>query len=494
MKSKKMKSVCISMMAFLLFCCSQTAIGAPAEGNDIDLLNKTGDAIAQIAQNASPAVVSVRVEKTVTVQNPFGGDNFEDPFEQFFGKDFQKFFNEPGGQGQRFYRYQTPIPQSKQIVRGLGSGFIVDGAGYIITNNHVVADSDKVIVKLVNGTEYTAKVVGTDVPTDLAVVKVDAEKLPTLEMGDSDALKVGQWVIAIGNPFGLTSTVTVGVVSAKGREGVGIEDYEDFIQTDASINMGNSGGPLLNAKGKVIGINTAIVAPSGGSVGIGFAIPSNMAKVVYQQLKEKGSVTRGYIGIVIQRLTSDLAKHFNISDERGILVSEVTKDSPGEKAGLKQGDVITKLNGRPVENIAMFRNSVAMTAPGTKIELTLIRDGKEEKLPVTIGKLPSEAKLKAAVAKPGMNIGLTVQNLTEELAAQLGYKGEKGIVITSVEPGSPGEEAGLKAGMLIEQVNQKPVTNVDEFQAEMQKETKAGSILLLVRDKSYTEYVVIKLK
>lgn len=308
METKRLKAVCLITIVLFLFCCHQTAIAAPAENSDIDLLNKTGDAISQIAQNASPSVVSVRVKKSVKVQNVFGGDEFEDPFEQFFGKDFQKFFNKRGGQGEHFFRFETPAPQDKQIVQGLGSGFIVDSSGYIITNNHVVSDSDKVIVKLVNGTEYTAKVVGTDVSTDLAVIKVDAEGLPILEMGDSDTLKVGQWVIAIGNPFGLTSTVTVGVVSAKGRAGIGIEDYEDFIQTDAAINMGNSGGPLLNARGKVIGINTAIVSGSGGSVGIGFAIPSNMAKVVYQQLKDKGVVTRGYIGIVIQRLTSDLAK------------------------------------------------------------------------------------------------------------------------------------------------------------------------------------------
>jgi serine protease Do len=495
MKSERIKDICMSAVVFLIiFCCHQAVIAAPAENSDIDLLNKTGDAIAQIAQNASAAVVSVRVEKTVKVQNVFGGDEFEDPFEKFFGKDFQKFFNERGVPGEHFFRFETPAPESKQIVRGLGSGFIVESNGYIITNNHVVENTDKVIVKLTNGTEYTAKVIGADAPTDLAVVKIEAEGLPTLEMGDSDALKVGQWVIAIGNPFGLTSTVTVGVVSAKGRAGVGIEDYEDFIQTDAAINVGNSGGPLLDAHGKVIGINTAIVSGSGGSVGVGFAIPSNMAKVAYKQLKEKGSVTRGYIGIVIQQLTPDLAKYFNISEEKGILVSEVMKGSPGEKAGLKRGDVITKLKDRPVGDIATFRNNVAMTAPGTKVELTIIREGKEEKVEVTIEKLTPKGGQKVELTKPARNIGLNVQNLTEDLAAQLGYKGEKGVVIAFVAPGSPADDAGLKAGMLIEQVGQKPVTDVDEFQAEIQKEAEKGSILLLVRSKNYTEYVVIKLK
>jgi serine protease Do len=488
------KDVCILLTAlFIIFCCHQTGIAAAAENSDIDLLNKTGDAIAQIAQNASSAVVSVRVAKTVEVQNLFGGNGFEDPFEQFFGKDFQKFFNEREP-GEHFFRFETPAPEKKQIIRGLGSGFIVESNGYIITNNHVVSGADKVIVKLVNGKEYTAKVIGADAPTDLAVVKIDAEELPTLEMGDSDSLKVGQWVIAIGNPFGLTSTVTVGVVSATGRAGMGIEDYEDFIQTDAAINVGNSGGPLLNARGKVIGINTAIVSGTGGSVGVGFAIPSNMAKVAYKQLKEKGSVTRGYIGIVIQPLTPDLAKYFHISEEKGILISEVMKDSPGEKAGLKRGDVIKEIKGRPITDMASFRNEVAMTAPGTKIELTIVREGKEEKVTVTIEKLSAEAAQKAGLTKPSTDIGITVQNLTNDLAAQLGYKGEKGVVISFVKPGSPADEAGLKAGMLIEQVGQKPVTNVDEFQDEIQKEAEKGSILLLIRNKGYNEYVVIKLK
>jgi serine protease Do len=495
MKSERKKHICISVIGLLiLFFCHQTAITAPIENSDIDLLNKTGDAISQIAQNASSAVVSVRVEKMVKVQNFFDGNGLEDPFEQFFGKDFQKFFNERGGPGEHFFRFETPMPQSKQIVRGLGSGFIVESNGYIITNNHVVSDTDKVIVKLTNGTEYTAKVIGADASTDLAVVKVEAEGLPTLEMGDSDALKVGQWVVAIGNPFGLTSTVTVGVVSAKGRAGIGIEDYEDFIQTDAAINLGNSGGPLLNAYGKVIGINTAIVSGYGGSVGVGFAIPSNMAKTIYKQLKENGAVTRGYIGIVIQPLTPDLAKYFNISEEKGILISQVMKDSPGEKAGLKSGDIIIKMNEHPVKDITVFRNNVAMTAPGTKIELTITRGGKEDKVVVTIEKLPSKAKQKVELTKPAMDIGLTVQNLTSDLAAQFGYKGEKGVIISFVEPGSPADEAGLKVGMLIEQVGQKTVTDVDEFQAEIQKEAEKGSILMLIRSKDYNEYVVIKLK
>jgi serine protease Do len=493
MKTERSKTICLITIQFLLCCFLQVTYAASVQNTDIDLLKRTGDAIAQIAQTASPAVVSVRIEKIEGTSGFFGneGGQMQDPFEQFF----KKFFGPNQFPGQQF-QFQFPQPQQpqQQIIKGLGSGFIVESSGYIITNNHVVSGAEKVVVKLLSGNEYKAKVLGTDPPTDLALVKIDADNLPTLEFGDSDMLKVGQWVIAIGNPFGLTSTVTVGVVSAKGRSGIGIEDYEDFIQTDAAINLGNSGGPLLSADGKVIGINTAIVSSSGGSVGIGFAIPSNMAKIIYEQLRNKGHVTRGFLGIVIQQITPDLAKYFHLTSNKGILVSEVSKDSPAEKAGIKQGDVITAINGHPTEKIAEFRNYVAMQAPGTKAELTIIRNGKEEKLALTIGEAPSSAKQKVVGAEEGSKIGLTVQNLTDELAASLGYKGLHGVVITQVDPGSPADEAGLKSGMLIMQVNQKPVENVDEFQAEVKTAAEKGSILLLVRSKNYTEYLVIKLK
>jgi len=488
MKSVVIKTSCIASMMLLLFY-SQTA--KADEISDINMLNKIGDAISHIAQSASSAVVSVRVEKTVNLQNQLEQDESQDPFEQFFGQDFQKFFNQRGP-GERFYRFQTPVPQHKHVIRGLGSGFIVDKAGFIITNSHVVSDTDRVLVKLSNGSEHTAKVIGIDSPTDLAVVKIDTQGLSTLELGDSDSLQVGQFVIAIGNPFGLTSTVTLGVVSAKGRQGIGIGDYEDFIQTDAAVNMGNSGGPLLNSNGKVIGINTAIVSGSGGSVGIGFAIPSNMAKVVYQQLKEKGSVTRGYIGIIIQPLTPDLAKYFQT--EKGILISQVETGSPGDKAGLKQGDVITAIKGKAVDDIATFRNEVSVTSPGTKIELVINRNGKEEIITVAIGRLPTKSKQKSQPVKPELDIGLTVQKLTDELANQLGYKGRKGVIILSIEPGSPADDAGLKPGMLIEQVGKKPVTTEDEFLNEVKKESEKGTILMLIRNKDYTEYVTIKVK
>ncbi len=485
MKNKRFRVISLVAAQFIIFCCCQSAIAAPAESGDIDLLYRTGEGIAQIAKNASPAVVSVSFEKETVIQ----GDD-QDEFEQML----KKFFGDNDQFGGHFFEFPGPSPKQKQYIEGLGSGFIIESSGYILTNSHVVANADKVTVKLTSGDEYKAKVIGTDKLSDLAVVKIEAEGLPMLELGDSDQLKVGEWVIAIGNPFGLTSTITVGVVSAKGRSEMGIETYEDFIQTDAAINMGNSGGPLLNARGKVIGINTAIVSASGGSVGIGFAIPSNMAKLVYEQLKKTGRVTRGYLGIVIQQITPKLSKYFNLSGTKGILIADVAKNSPAEKAGLERGDVITKINDKPAKDISSFRNYVAAQQPGSKAELTIIRNGKEKTITVTIGELPSTAAKKILPSEPENNIGLTVQNLTDQIASQLGYKGDKGVVITQVDSGSPAYEAGLQSGMLIMQVNQKPVENVEEFEAELKKASTKGSALLLVKSRNYTEYVVIELK
>lgn len=483
--------MCLVMTVVFIICLIQPLIASKsAEPNDMAILMDTGDAIANIAQRASPAVVSVRIEKTVKssdVSDSLGNSQL-DPFEQFFNKFF-------GGNGDNFFNFQIPqTPQTPKHLEGLGSGFIMEKNGYIMTNNHVVSDADKLTVTLLSGKEYLAKVIGTDPPTDLAVIKVDAEDLPTLEFGDSEKLRVGDWVIAIGNPFGLTSTVTVGVASAKGRSGIGVEDYEDFIQTDAAINMGNSGGPLLDARGKVIGINTAILSPSGGSLGIGFAIPSNVANTIYIQLKQNGHVTRGYLGVSIQQLTPSLAQYFHLPSGKGILIAEVSKDSPAEKAGLKQGDVITRINDKPADNLSEFRNYVAMLPPDSKAQLVIMRNGKEEKLTVMIGKLPVEAKQKAVPPETGKDIGLTVQNLTDDIAAQFGYQGQKGVVITSVTPGSPADEAGLQAGELITQVNQEPVTSVDDFQAKVKKSLQQGSVLFLIKSKKYTGYVVIKIK
>jgi serine protease Do len=307
MKTKSLYAILISI--FLLVQISR----GQADSNNIQMLQQTGKGIAEIAAKASGAVVSDRVQIETSPSNE------QNQIEQFFRRFFKRnpFDNNDNENDDRFFQF--PKPKQKEYTVGLGSGFVVEKNGYILTNYHVVSESNSVTVKFASGNEFKAKVIGTDPPTDLAVVKIDAGNLPVLTLGDSDKIQVGEWVIAIGNPFGLSSTVTVGVVSAKGRSGIGIEDYEDFIQTDASINMGNSGGPLIDSNGQVIGINTAIVTGTGGSVGIGFAIPSNIAKVIYEQLKTTGQVTRGYLGILIQPLTPNLAKQFNVASGRGIL-------------------------------------------------------------------------------------------------------------------------------------------------------------------------------
>ncbi|MFQ5902242.1 MAG: Do family serine endopeptidase, partial [Candidatus Binatia bacterium] len=319
---------------------------ANAQKKAIENLRETGKAFAAVARKISPAVVFIKVEKTVTGGSPFS------PSMPFGDEFFRHFFGEP-------FPYRQP-PRQRQRIVGQGSGFIISSDGYIVTNNHVVGDADKVIVGLIDGREFTAKTIGTDPHTDVAVIKIEAKYLPVLPLGDSDALEVGEWVLAIGNPFGLSHTLTAGIVSAKGRSSIGITDYEDFIQTDAAINPGNSGGPLINLEGRAVGINTAIFSQTGGYMGIGFAIPINMAKSIRDQLIKHGSVTRGYLGIMIQDITPALAKTFGLDTTKGVLISEVTKGSPAGMAGLARGDVIVEFNGHPVEKVGPFHNEVAL--------------------------------------------------------------------------------------------------------------------------------------
>jgi serine protease Do len=484
---KRLGLVVITTFLIGTFCYSDL-MAAPADSQGRQFLRESGKMFAEIAKEASPAVVSIRVEKVAESVPGFSfGDDGQDPMDDFFNR----FFRDRLPQG-----HPTPKsrPQRRPRTQGLGSGFIISADGYILTNNHVVKDADKVKVQLTGGKEYEAKVIGTDPPTDVAVIKVDANNLPTLKLGDSDALQVGEWVIAIGNPFGLTSTLTVGVVSAKGRNGLNIEAYEDFIQTDAAINMGNSGGPLLDIDGKVIGINTAIVSQTGGSMGIGFAIPVDMVKNIYKQLIDKGSVTRGYFGIAPQQLDSELAKKFDLNIDKGILVAEVTKDSPAERAGLKREDIIVELNDELTEDLAKFRSQVAGLEPGSKAELVIYRDGKKKDITIEVGKMPSDAFGSLVEPEESIDIGLAVQELTPELAKRFGYEGEKGVVITQVEPDSPAAEEGIEPGMLIMQVERQPVTNVEEFQAAIKKAKSKNSVLLLIKQGKYSRFVAIKLK
>lgn len=363
-----------------------------------------------------------------------------------------------------------------------------------MTNNHVVGDADKVTVQLLDGREFDAEIVGTDPPTDVALIKIKAdEKFPFLTLGNSDQLEVGDWVLAFGNPFGLSHTLTAGIVSAKGRSGIGLNDYENFIQTDAAINPGNSGGPLVNLDGEVVGMNTAIFSRSGGYMGIGFAIPINMAQGIRKQLVQHGSVTRGRLGVLIQDMDKNLAESFGIDQREGILVAQVMEDSPADKGGLKQGDVILELDGTKVEKVATFRNKIALTAPGTKVSLQILRDGKKDTLEVEIGAMETDAKGQPVTSDSLPELGMKLQKLTADLAEQFGYEGASGVLVTAVEPGSIAARAGIKRGDLIEEVDRQEVKNSAEVK-KLIKESKKKTVLLLVRQGEGSRYLALKLE
>lgn len=475
-----------ALLIFLLFSAPLSAIAE--DENSIDTLRRMGNAFAQIAEKNSPAVVSIKADKIVTRDRPSMHDwPFGEQFDPFEDDLFDFFFRRQ--RPRQHPRQRSPQQQYRQQVQG--SGFIVSADGYILTNNHVVGEADGVTIKLLDGREFTAKNIKTDPESDVAVVKIDESDLPFLELADSDALEVGEWVLAIGNPFGLSHTVTAGIVSAKGRSGIGLTAYEDFIQTDAAINFGNSGGPLVNLDGKVVGINTAIVGP-GGNIGIGFAIPINMAKAIYDQLIGTGTVVRGFLGIAMTELTPELAEAFDLKDTKGVAISEVLEDSAAEKAGLKHNDIVVEFEGQPVESTNELRNRVAMLKPGAKVELVVLRDGKRKKFTAELGERPTKPLL-AAQPETLEQLGFSVQNLTDDLAERLGYEGQSGVVVTRVEPGSLADLAGISSGTLIIEVNREPVENTDQFNEAMEKTAEQGTVLLLIKDKRYTRFVVLTL-
>jgi serine protease Do len=363
-----------------------------------------------------------------------------------------------------------------------GTGFFISPDGYILTNNHIVEKAEKVTVNTVQGKEYEAKVIGTDSKTDIALIKIEAKETPFAELGDSAQMKVGEWVLAIGNPYGLDHTVTAGIVSAKGRQ-IDTGSYQDFIQTDAAINRGNSGGPLINMKGEVVGITSNIFTPTGGNIGIGFAIPSNIAKKVVVQLKEKGRVVRGYLGIVPQEITDGMRKQFGLKDRKGAIISSVEPDSPAARANLKQYDVITEINGQPVENVNDLRFKIADIEPGKKVNLKVIRDGKE--IAITAAVEDQEpASEKGQPAAPDKSVGLTLQPLTPALARRYGLRTTEGLLITEVQPFSEAARKSLEPGMIILEVNRIKVTTVREFDNILKKAAPDDELILLVRIES----------
>jgi serine protease Do len=420
--------------------------------------------ISEVASAVTPAVVHIDVSGTVVQTAP---DFPNDPF-------FRYFF---GPQGEREYK----VP-----VQALGSGVIVSKEGYIITNNHVVQNADTINVTMYDGTDHKAKIVGRDPNTDLAVLKIEPETgMKYAELGDSDQCRVGEWVIAIGSPRGLDWTVTAGIISAKNRQNIGVlgpTGYEDFIQTDASINPGNSGGPLINMKGKVIGINALIVSGSQGSEGLGFAIPSNMARNISDSLIKHGKVVRGYLGVNIQEITPDMAKSLKLPKSfKGIIVADIVPDGPAVKGGIEQGDIITEINGIKVETVSQFRNLIAQTPPGTQVRVVLLRNKKEMTLSVKVGELESERKI--SKTETGQNVlGVKVEKVTQEMANRIGLRKPAGVLITQVEPESAAEKAQVAEGDIVFRVGNRQVNTPEEFYSAAAEAAKEGEVMLLLRD------------
>jgi serine protease Do len=444
-----------------------------------------------VAKTARPAVVFIQVEKQV----PVGGGQlfFNNPYDLFDEGILERFGMPRGYNRRQPPQRRQPQQMFKQV--GQGSGFLISKDGYILTNTHVVGDVDKITVRLMDGREFLAKRIGADTKTEVALIKIEGTDLPTLSMGDPSKLEIGEWVVAIGNPFGLKETLTVGVVSAKGRNNMGITDYEDFIQTDAAINPGNSGGPLLNIDGEVIGINTAIFSQSGGYMGIGFAVPIDMAMQVKEQLLAHGKVTRGYIGIYMnpEELNEQMAQSFGYKEKSGVLIADVQKDGPADKAGLLSGDIIVELNGKKVKDQVAFRRTIAAFAPKEKVKLLIFREGKTQTLNVTVEELP-DGEGPAGIVEPKADslekYGLQIENITPDIAKQLGLDTEEGVVVSEVGQGTPAAEAGLQPGMLILELNRKKVSNTRQFMAELKK---AGQVILLrVKSQRGTSFVTLK--
>jgi len=462
---------------------------------EIQAAKQLGRAFTTVAKEAVPAVVSIEADREMSAATA-DGVPWNNPGNMFPDELWQRFF---GGRMPMPAPNRSPepgTPHGKRFFQqGQGSGFLVSPDGLILTNHHVVGEADRIRVVLSDGRKFDAKLIGTDPESDVAVIRIDGSDLPCLPLGDSNSLDIGEWVVAVGNPFGLNETVTSGIVSAKGRSRMGITDYEDYIQTDAAINPGNSGGPLLDLDGKVIGINSAIYSRSGGFQGIGFAIPINLAKAVEKQLVENGKVDRGFLGVVVQDVTPELASSFGLEKAAGVLVSEVSAGGPAEKAGLQNGDVLLRLDDKPITDSAMLRNTVGLMKPGSEVTLAYSRNGHEETLTLRIGHRPDQASESAASGdqqQEESQLGLEVAPLNSQLAERYHYVDLQGVIVSNVDPGSPAANAGIRAGELIMSVDRKSVTTPEEFAKALKEDLADGRVLLRVHDGQAARYVVIK--
>jgi serine protease Do len=455
-----------------------------ATAPQLPMAGGSGKNFVEIAKSVKPAVVNIAATRSGKSGESPHGAPLDDPF-------FRKFF------GDEFFKRDAPQREPKE--RGQGSGVIVEANGLIVTNNHVVNKADEIRVFLSDKREFKGKLIGTDAKTDIAIVKIEATGLQTIPWADSDQLEVGEFVLAVGSPFGLTQTVTMGIVSAVGRASMGIAEYEDFIQTDAAINPGNSGGALVNVRGELVGINTAIFSQSGGYMGIGFAVPSNLSRAMMDQLVRTGKVVRGWLGVAIQDLSPELATQFGITDTKGVLVSDVMDDSPAKKAGFERADVIIEYDGKPMDSPTHLRNAVAQTPIGKKVSVKLIRDKKPRTLDVAIVEQPkslgqpSVEESKESAMPTGVLSDLEVRELNEDLTGRYGLKSaERGVVVVKVKPGSTAEEMGVREGDLILEVNRKAVSSLKSYERAASGLTKDQAVLLLIKRKGQTIYLTLR--
>ena len=487
----------MAVLGTVFFVGSQSFVPFPATGSTASTTTVAAPAgtlpangFTEVAKAVTPAVVNITTVIGDKLSGRSGQNDLRDRMEEFFG-------GPNGPLGPKFRGPQGPQGEPPRGFHGggQGSGVIVSPDGYVLTNNHVIDSAREVTVTLPDKREFPGKIVGTDPKTDLAVVKIDAKNLPTIPWGDASKLQVGEYVLAVGNPFGLNSTVTLGIVSALGRGRMGITQYEDFIQTDAAINPGNSGGALVNTRGELVGINTAIFSQSGGYQGVGFAVPTSMGQPIYESLLTHGKVVRGYLGIGIQDLNQDLAKSFGVPNGKGALVSDVKEDSPADHAGLQQGDVITSYQAAPVEDAVALQRLVTITTVGAKVPMKVLRDGHEKEITVTIGEQPGDPKIAKAdgEVKEYAFAGVAVQDLDRDTAKELGIKGKaQGVVVTSVEPDSAADKAGLVPGDVIREINRQPVKSAKEFEKVSSAVKKGENVLILINRRGASLFLSAK--